>query len=212
MSDRPTFESLEGLRGTGKSTIAPMLAAARGAALIPTVPLIYQPLRREVDRQENVEARVCFYLSALFTAAEEIQHYLALGIPVVVESYFARCLATHCAFGSRLGVTLPPALPQPVTYQLVCEKDERQRRLAERDKPTSRWDALSEEGADRITNAYAQFPMHRVDTTGLQPNQVVESILAIQTQGAHREDPEPVGAHSHLLPPVPRHPEGARLP
>jgi predicted kinase len=204
------FESLEGLRGTGKSTIAPMLAAARGAALVPTVPLVYQPLRREVDRRENVEARMCFYLSALFTAAEEIQHYLALGIPVVVESYFARCLATHHALGARLSVTLPPGLPQPVTYQLVCAEDERRRRLAQRDKPISRWDTLSEKAAGRITHAYAHYPMHPVDTTDLRPDQVVQSILATDTQGAHRGDPEPVGAHTHVLPPVPRRPQGAR--
>ncbi|CAM5730018.1 hypothetical protein SANTM175S_10592 [Streptomyces antimycoticus] len=112
--DLPLFESLEGLRGTGKSTVAPLLAAARSAVHVPTVPLCYQPLRRQVDTQGSVEARMCFYLSALFTAADEIQNYLADGVPVVVESYFARCLATHRAFGTRLGVTLPRCLPQPM--------------------------------------------------------------------------------------------------
>ncbi|BFV56354.1 hypothetical protein KCMC57_up14580 [Kitasatospora sp. CMC57] len=213
MSDRPLFESLEGLRGTGKSTIAPMLAAAREAVLVPTVPLFYQPLRREVDMRENVEARMCLYLSALFTAVDDIQRHLAAGTPVVVESYFARCLANHQALGARLGVTLPPDLPQPVTYQLVCAEDERRRRLAGRDKPVSRWDGLGEDAAHLITDAYARFPMHRIDTTGLDPNQVIEAILAADTQGAHhRADTEPVGAHPHLLPPVPRHAEGARLP
>ncbi|WP_413100123.1 AAA family ATPase [Streptomyces sp. Inha503] len=177
MPDQPLFESLEGLRGAGKSTIAPLLAAARGAVLVATVPPFYQPLRRQVDMRENVEARMCFYLSALFTAADEIKRNLAAGTPVVVESYFARCLATHHAFGTQLGVTLPPSLPQPATYQLVCTEGERRRRLAERSKPVSRWDVLGEEVADRITDAYAQFPMHQVDTTGLSPDQVVQAIL-----------------------------------
>ncbi|MEU4499541.1 hypothetical protein AB0F96_40390 [Streptomyces sp. NPDC023998] len=211
MPDRPLFESLEGLRGTGKSTIAPMLAAARGAVLVPTVPLFYQSLRRQVDMRDNVEARMCFYLSALFTAADEIHRYLGAGIPVVVESYFARCIATHRAFGTQLGITLPPDLPQPVAYQLLCTKDERQRRLTERIKPASCWDAFGEETADRITDAYAQFPMHRVDTTSLRPDQVVQAILATDRKGANRGDPEPVGAHPHVLPPVPRHAEGECL-
>ncbi|MCG6497197.1 AAA family ATPase [Kitasatospora sp. A2-31] len=213
MSDRLLFESLEGLRGTGKSTIAPMLAAAREAVLVPTVPLLYLPLRREIDMRGNVEARMCFYLSGLFTAVDEIQRYLSAGIPVVVESYFARCLANHRAFGARLGIALPPDLPEPVTYHLVCAEDERRRRLAERDKPASRWDVLGEEVSDRITDAYSRFPMHRVDTTGLGPEQVVQAILATDTQGAHRRaDAESVGAHRHLLPPVPRRSEGTRLP
>ncbi|MFJ6349135.1 hypothetical protein ACIQKB_06635 [Streptomyces sp. NPDC092046] len=184
---------------------------ARGAVLVPTVPLAYQPLRRQVDLRESVEARLCFYLSALFTAAEEIRRHLAAGTPVVVESYFARCLATHHAFGARLGVTLPPDLPQPTTYHLLCGEDERQRRLAGRIKPTSRWDALSEEAAGRISAAYAQFPMYRIDTTSRDPAQIVQTILTTAQEGHHRADAEPVGAHPHVLPSVPRRSEGARV-
>ncbi|MFI9210178.1 hypothetical protein ACIGW7_18820 [Streptomyces sp. NPDC053253] len=213
MPDHPLFESLEGLRGTGKSTIAPMLAEARQAVLVPTVPPVFQPLRHEVDKRRNVEARMCFYLSALFTAADEIRRHLTAGVPVVVESYFARCLANHRALGASLGITLPPTLPQPVTYHLVCAEDERRRRLAARDKPVSHWDAFVETVTDRVTDAYAPFPMHRVDTTDLCPDEVLQAIVATDTQGAHsRADTEPVGAHPHLLPPVPRHAAGAGRP
>ncbi|MFE7510551.1 hypothetical protein ACFU8I_04885 [Streptomyces sp. NPDC057540] len=211
MPDRPSFEALEGLRGSGKSTVAPLLAAARGAVLVPTVPLFYQSLRRQVDLRESVDARLCFYLSALFTAAEEIREHLAAGTPVVVESYFARCLANHHAFGARLGVTLPPDLPQPTTYHLLCAEDERQRRLSQRVKPTSWWDAVSEQASDRISTAYAQFPMHRIDTTGSSPEQIVQTILTTAQEGHRRADAEPVGAHPHVLPPVPRRPEGAHV-
>ncbi|MGW3667419.1 AAA family ATPase [Streptomyces sp. NPDC005141] len=213
MPDRPRFESLEGLRGTGKSTLALMLAAARQAVLVPTVPAPYQPLRHAVDERTNVEARMCLYLSALFTAAEEIQRHLDAGVPVVVESYFARCLANHWALGARLGVTLPSWLPTPVTYHLVCADDERQRRLAGRNKPTSRWDVLIESVTERVTDAYASFPTHRIDTTGRSPDEVLRVITDTDTQGAHSHaDTEPVGAHPHLLPPVPRRPAGTRRP
>ncbi|MGW4273784.1 hypothetical protein ACWEGQ_15790 [Streptomyces seoulensis] len=156
-----------------------MLAEARGAILIPTVPSLYQALRFEVDLRESAEARLCFYLSALFTATEEIRYHLAAGASVVVESYFARCLTNHHAFGARLSVRLPPGLPQPITYHLLCTEDERKRRLRQRTKPVSRWDRLGEEAAERIMSAYERFPMHRVDTTNLTPDQVVQAILAI---------------------------------
>lgn len=179
MHDQPLFESLEGLRGTGKSTIAPLLAAARGGVVVPTVPAPYHSLRREIDRRGNAEARMAFYLSALFTATDDIRRHLAVGIPVVVDSYFARCLTNHRAFGSRLGVLLPPDLPQPVTYLLVCDAQERRRRLLARRKPATRWDGLAEEVRERIAHAYAPFSTHSVDTTGRCPEQVVRDILAL---------------------------------
>ncbi|MFF2849750.1 hypothetical protein ACFVT5_25940 [Streptomyces sp. NPDC058001] len=190
-----------------------MLAVARQAVLVSTVPSHYQPLRHAVDDGTNVEARMCLYLSALFTAAEEIQQHLDAGVPVVVESYFARCLATHRALGARLGITLPSRLPAPVTYHLVCDEDERQRRLAGRNKPASRWDALIETATDRVTEAYESFPMHRVDTTGRSPDEVLRMITDTDTQGAQSHaDTEPLGAHPHLLPAVPRHVAGTRRP
>jgi predicted kinase len=182
--DGPLFESIEGLRGTGKSTVAPLLAAARGAVLVPTVPAIYQSLRREIDARDNVEARMAFYLSALFTAADDIRRHLSAGAPVVVDSYFARCLANHRAYGSRLDISLPPDLPEPVTYSLVCAEEERRRRLLARHKPVSRWDGFAEEVAEQITHAYAPFPMHRVDTTRRTPDQVVQAILDLTAQFA----------------------------
>lgn len=187
-----------------------MLAAARGAVLVPTVPPTYQALRQEVDRLGNAEARMCFYLSALFTATDQIQRYLSAGIPVVVESYFARCLANHRAFGADLSVSLPPGIPRPVTHYLACAESERQRRLARRDKPVSRWDALAEITADKITDAYASFPMHRVNTTGLTPDEVLQAVLSTDPQGEQASaDTQHVAAHPHLLPSVPRRAEGA---
>ncbi len=186
ISERPLFESIEGLPGTGKSTVAPLLAEARQAVLVPTVPPFYQPLRRELDPYENADARMCFFLSALFTASDQIRRYLDAGIPVVVESYFARCLTTHSVFGAKLEVALPDDLPQPVTYQLVCEPGERLKRLAERDKQMTRWDVLGEQHADQLAIAYRRFPIHQVDTTTGTPDEAVRTILSFNVTGANR--------------------------
>ena len=69
--------------------------------LVPTVPPCYQALRRKLDQSGNIDARFCFFLPALFTAADQIRRHLNAGTPVVVESYFACCLSTHRVFGGR---------------------------------------------------------------------------------------------------------------
>jgi hypothetical protein len=183
MFDRPSFESVEGLRGTGKSTLAPLLAAARGGVLVASVPLIYQSLRREIDERDNADARMCFYLSALLTASDQINQYLKAGTPVVVDSYFERCLATHEAFGARTTVELPSDLPRPTAYYLICDETERRRRLAGRNKPVSRWDAREDLAPERTVGAYRRFPMTPVDTTRSGPEELVEAILGLTARG-----------------------------
>jgi broad-specificity NMP kinase len=175
----PTFECIEGLPGTGKSTVAPLLAEARQAVLVSTVPPFYQQLRRELDLYDNADARMCFFLSALFTATDQIRRYLDAGIAVVVESYFARCLTTHQVFGAQVEVALPDDLPKPVIYQLVCLPHERLRRMAERDKDMTRWDTLAAERADQLADAYRRFGTHQVDTTNRTPEQVVHAIMTM---------------------------------
>ena len=66
-----------------------------------------------------------------------------------------------------------------MTYLLVCKAHEHRRRLVKREKPITRWDALGDEFAERISDAYAQFPMRRFDTIGLHADQVVNAILAV---------------------------------
>jgi thymidylate kinase len=180
--------SLEGLRGVGKSTVAPLLARELGGQLVPTVPSSYDAVRHTVDKTENLEARMCLFLSALFDAADHIQHLLDQGAIVVVESYFARCLATHTGMGARLKIVLPTHVPQPAYYRLTCSEAERRRRLSVRVKPSTRWDALAENSRERIEHAYDSFSMTAIDTTAKTPQQVVQAICDIIGEDAGDED------------------------
>lgn len=198
----PLFVALEGLRGVGKSTVAPLLADALDAELVPTVPGPYETARRHVDKAENPEARMCLYLAALLEAAAHIHQRIGEGRPVAVESYFARCLATHTGIGAQLHVVLPGHLPTPRMYRLTCSESERQRRLTTRVKPTTHWDALAESNTGRINAVYDHFSMTPIDTTDRTPQQVAEVICARLGEDASHGEHESVGAHPDLLPSV----------
>ncbi|MFD4353392.1 hypothetical protein ACFWPX_12590 [Nocardia sp. NPDC058518] len=142
---------------------------------------------------------MCLFLSALFTATDQIVRYLDAGIPVVVESYFARCLTTHRAFGARLGIALPSDLPEPVTYQLTCAPNERLRRLAQRDSAMTKWDILAEQSAQSLTEATDTWTTHHIDTTATNPADVVRTILSLNTSEAEYAYHQPLGADPDVL-------------
>jgi hypothetical protein len=145
---------------------------------------------------------MCLFLSALFTATDQILRYLDAGIPVVVESYFARCLTTHREFGARLDVVLPSDLPEPVTYQLTCAPHERLRRLAQRDRAMTKWDVLAEKSAQSLAEATNAWTTHLIDTTATTPAQVVRTILSLNTSEVRHANHQPLGADSDILSPV----------
>lgn len=176
----PVFVALEGLRGCGKSTIAPLLARAIGAKQVATFPAEYGEARTFLDwRSHDPDARAHLFVSALLVTAERVKAILEIGQSVVIDSFTQRTVATHRAFGAAMDLILPKDLPSPITFHLECSADERHTRLRDRDKVTTWWDELADELADRIEQEYARFPAHRVDTTGQQPDQTVQTIITI---------------------------------
>jgi thymidylate kinase len=174
------FVALEGLRGSGKSTIAPMLAQAIGAEQVATFPAEYTEARAFLDwRSHDPDARAHLFVSALLVTAERVRAIMEIGSSVVIDSFTQRTVVTHRAFGAAMDLILPKDLPSPITFHLECSADERQARIRGRDKLTTWWDELADDLADRIEQEYATFPGHRIDTTNQRPEQTVQTIMTI---------------------------------
>jgi len=201
---RGLFVALEGLGGVGKSTVAPLLAAELVAVLMPSIPDLFQQLRRCFTVERQVDARYLYFLSALCWTAGEIEQAVTEGSTVVVESYFARATAFHRAMGSGLMVVVPESLIRPdVSFHLVCDEGVRQERLARRPRHHGLWDRLAENASSAILHEYWAFPMHRIDTTMSDPLEVVRNILLHPLDGGcDCADTEPLAGHSNLLSPV----------
>jgi thymidylate kinase len=175
----PVFIALEGLRGCGKSTLAPLLAARLGAQHMPTFPREYQQARAFLDHHSHdVNARAHLFLSALMITADRVRDLLDAGTSVVIDSYIQRTVATHRAYGATIDLAEPADLPAPITILLECTSAARAVRLRDRVKQATWWDELADQVADRIEDEYSRFAGHRVDTTGKQPHETLAAILS----------------------------------
>jgi thymidylate kinase len=187
---RPTrFVVLEGLAGVGKSTIAPLLAAALDADLVETQLPEFTQVRNYVDEQRLVNARLHFWLMANYAVSDVVRSRLRAGRDVVIESYFYRALATHAAMGARPvpvvdwdGVVVPD-----LAIELTLREPLRQQRLVERDSSGSRgyWSDLAESGLATLRSVYGSFGLASLDTTGLTPGQVVNRIQRLLAEKVH---------------------------
>lgn len=186
---RPVFIALEGLRGCGKSTIAPLLADKLGAQHVPTIPAEYSQARTFLDHHSrNVDARAHLFASALLITAERVRALLEADTSVVIDSYVQRTIATHRAYGTVIDLTPSAALPCAITFRLECSAAVQATRLRQRQKAGTWWDELADQLATRIEDEYSKFPSYRINTTDQQPHETIASILATLDQRRRGSD------------------------
>lgn len=89
-SIRPVFIAVEGLDGTGKSTVIRLLAERCGCTLFKTPPDAFGAFRSEIDAayQENDFAQQLFYASTVAHVSKLAETSLAAGCSVIVDRYW----------------------------------------------------------------------------------------------------------------------------
>lgn len=180
--DEPQFVVLEGLSATGKSTVAPKLAAALDAVLLDTLNDRFTPMRRTIDAARSPVARIHFWMLVNYLASDAVRSALETGRSVVMESYFLRTLATHAA----MGVDPLPAIDWKAARRpdhsvlLTLDEAVRAQRMTARDEETHRsfWYRLESQRIEVTRKVYAEAGIHELDTTGLDPDDVVRAIVA----------------------------------
>lgn len=164
------FVVIEGLTGTGKSTVSDLLVDEFGFEKV----AVKRPeLRSALDAVENhqlaLEVRHALFLSATLWCALEVEQMLADGCRVVADSWVYRTIATHEAMGSRLLTKIPSFLPTP-TFTLLLELDEKVRavRTAARGRPNGYWKQQCEAHSGKIMDWYrANVPnLRTISNTG----------------------------------------------
>jgi len=131
-----TFIALEGLDGTGKSTIAAALALRLGAELLRTPPAVLAPVRPLIDGafESSPTARQLFYAATVAEASDRARRTLAAGRSVVIDRYWFSTVAyARVREGSLdLSVVEPHLLRPDLTVFLQLEEPLRHRRVRTR--------------------------------------------------------------------------------
>lgn len=179
-SERSTyypFVILEGLDGTGRSTVSSLVAQEIGATHVAT-PMEPYASRRPKFKTEtwNPLESFQFYLESVKDASGKIKEF-CVARPVVCDRYIASTYAYHTGMGldpeKAMAMIREADLFQPtIGFQLDGTDAELSRRLTERgSKP------LKSEWTAKIRNAYRVFGYTLIDTTNLNIERVVEEII-----------------------------------
>jgi len=186
------FIVLEGVSGTGKSTLAKALAERLRATSLHTLPAPHTDWSPLVNRQLRALPQFAFYLSGLLHAADAVRVARQVG-PVVADRYASSVVACHAAVHgvaveevAHLIQPFRPYLETPTrTFYLGCSEAALRERLAgKRDAKQDDLDLLAVPG--RLARLLADFQAVRatdptavaLDTDGRPPADLAAWILA----------------------------------
>lgn len=149
---------LEGLTGSGKTTVANHLVSHYGFSVPELRPEPFRPVLQYVEDQPgHLEVRHALYLAAALQSAIQVEELCKSGADVVADSWVYRTMATHSALGSRLEIKLPDWLPVPdLTIILTVDENRRQERIRQRGRASGLWKAACEAHGEEIMRWYLE--------------------------------------------------------
>jgi radical S-adenosyl methionine domain-containing protein 2 len=185
--NHPYWIAVEGLDGSGKSTIAARLAERLDATLIHNPPQTLAAARGLADALSD-EGRRAWYRHANMEAIRQAEAVLVAGRPVVMDRSLATTLAFAAAERGKVASARdwPVEAPRPdLLLVLSVPEEERRRRLEARARPLTAEEARlasDETFRLRILSGYAALGAWAIPAGGTTDN-VLESILALLRAG-----------------------------
>jgi thymidylate kinase len=159
----PAFIVVEGLVGSGKSTVTAALADVLRAERLELVADAFRPAAALLDDDPAaIDAHYALFMSMILYRGRHVERILGSGQTCIADSWVYRTQLTHRVLGASIEVSIPSWLPRP-THVFWLEVDEtvRQGRVTTRARPSTLWKDELESHSSALANAY------RKDVPGL---------------------------------------------
>jgi len=182
---RNVFVSLEGVDGTGKTSVAKILATDGSFQYYKSPNGAFAQLRAEIDAHATPIERYCFYRLATQFDSSQIAEMLEKG-PVVCDRYIASTAAYHFAMDARIRNihTIEGILQPDYSFLLGTRPKIRDKRLRERTTTCS--DVKIERDSaflNRVAEIFMSFGLIYMDTSDTTEEETASMIRHIVTQG-----------------------------
>ncbi len=173
---------IEGLDGSGKSSLAAALASKLGARLLATPGETLEPIRPRIldGLQRDPVALVAFYGATVIARGRQARVLTGRGVPVVMDRYLASTVAYARARDIALDLSwLIKAAPSPDIELLVSVPEPVRRvRLEARGLGPEDRETLHPAFAARVMSAYRELMPRRLDVDNTDALHQVASRLA----------------------------------
>lgn len=171
--------AVEGLDGSGKTTVGRLLAEMLGTRLVPLPPPDLELVRPTLFLDLTSEVRYAYYVAALLSVASQVDP----GELIVADRFLASAHAMHLRVDTPVGQELA-RLSLPTADFTVClqvEEPERRRRVRNGGREPDHFERLLEEDhrfrEDVARKMQSLGPTVVVATTGRPPEEIAQEAL-----------------------------------
>lgn len=179
------FVVIEGMDGSGKSTITKLLAKKLNAVVYKTPPSELIPIRKYIDDCNEQNSKLFYYMACNFYASSQIQRILGTGKSVVCDRYYYTTISTYydvlesltLDFVKSSEVLISKLLKPNFAFFLDISEEEREKRIIARENVSlDDLESIDPSISCKNLEMYEKMDLTKIYTDNLSADQVVDVI------------------------------------